>query len=99
MSQAAYAAAKGAERMTAAQQAVADGLETMAKAIDAQDAKIEATTKALTHAGGIAIKTADAAETRSIDALSKAHEANLRLADFMDMTIWQRIVWIVTGRA
>lgn len=94
-----YAAAKGAERMTAAQQAVADGLETMAKAIDAQDAKIEATTKALTHAGGIAITTADAAETRSIDALSKAHEANRRLADFMNMTIWQRIVWIVAGRA
>jgi hypothetical protein len=93
-----YAVAKGAERMSAAQQAVATGLDTMVRAIDAQDAAIAAMVDSAHTNIWIAITTANAAETAAVDAVSKASEANARLADFTGMTFWQRVNWIITGR-
>lgn len=98
MSNAAYAAAKNAERATAAKLAVAEGLETISTAIERQDAAITKIGEVADREIGVALKTASAAHVASTDALSRATEANARLADFTGMTFWPRLRWIVTGR-
>ena len=94
----AYAAAKNNERASAAQRAVADGLHVMSEAIDRQDAAIE-TMVGMTKRGiADAIATVNAADRRSVDAMSRATEAYVRLEDFTSLTFWQRLNWLITGR-
>lgn len=92
-----YAAARNAERAEEAREATAKGLETIGRAIDAQDAAIkDFASSAQAHLDAM-LATANQAEAVALNALRMSERAENKVDTFQQMTFWQRVNWIVTG--
>lgn len=94
----AYAAARNNERAQEAREATAKGLDTIGRAIDAQDAAIrDFASSAQAHIDAM-LAIANQAEATSMNSLRMSERAESKVDDFQQMTLWHRLRWIATGK-